>query len=120
MYWVPVGCHGERWFRVIANPVPTGAACDQELLPEVIHDTIHGENNRIEGNHGRLKARLRPMRGLRVGRAARNVPLAANLRRFEVGTHDLGLYDGGSKSGTTVSTGFSQANRAGPAFLAQW
>ena len=105
---------------VIANPVPTGAACDQELLPEVTHDTIQGENNRIEWDHGRLKARLRPMRSLRMGRAARNVPLAANLQRFEVGTHDLGLYDGGSKSGTTVSKGMPPANRTGLAFLAQW
>ena len=34
-----------------------------ELLPGVVHDTVQYANNRIENDHGRLKARLRPMRG---------------------------------------------------------
>jgi len=34
-----------------------------ELLPDAIHDTEQYSNNRIENDHGRLKARLRPMRG---------------------------------------------------------
>jgi IS6 family transposase len=41
-----------------------------ELLPEVLHDTRQYANNRIEWDHGRLKARLRPMRGLRTDRSA--------------------------------------------------
>jgi IS6 family transposase len=34
-----------------------------DLLPEVLHDTSQYANNRIECDHGRLKARSRPMRG---------------------------------------------------------
>jgi IS6 family transposase len=35
-----------------------------DLLPEVLHDTSQFANNRIECDHGRLKARHLPMRGL--------------------------------------------------------
>jgi IS6 family transposase len=36
-----------------------------ELLPAALHDTTQYANNRVEADHGRLKARLRPMRGLK-------------------------------------------------------
>ena len=36
-----------------------------ELLPAAFHDTEAHANNLLETDHGRLKARLRPMRGLR-------------------------------------------------------
>src|SRR5665213_571601 len=36
-----------------------------ELLPAALHDTTPYANNRVEADHGRLKARLRPMRGLK-------------------------------------------------------
>ena len=49
-------------------------------------------NNRIEWDHGRLKARLRPMRGLRTDRTASTVirghPFIQNLRR---GHYELGI-----------------------------
>jgi len=35
-----------------------------ELIPEALHDTEQYSNNRIENDHGRLKARLKPMRGM--------------------------------------------------------
>ena len=35
-----------------------------ELLPTAAHVTEQYANNRVEADHGRLKARLRPMRGL--------------------------------------------------------
>jgi IS6 family transposase len=45
----------------------------------------HRANNRIECDHGRLKARLRPMRGLKQDRSARVViaghALMQNIRR---------------------------------------
>ena len=41
-----------------------------ELLPEAFHNLDHHANNRIEADHGRLKARLRPMRGLKSDRRA--------------------------------------------------
>jgi len=56
-----------------------------ELFPETVHDTEQYSNNRIENDHGRLKARHRPMRGLRTHRTAsvviRGHALIQNLRR---------------------------------------
>ena len=63
-----------------------------ELLPEVLHDTTQYANNRVEWDHGRLKARLRPMRGLRTDRTASTVirghAFVQNLRR---GHYELGV-----------------------------
>jgi IS6 family transposase len=63
-----------------------------DLLPEVLHDTAQFANNRIECDHGRLKARLRPMRGLRTDRTASTVirghAFIQNLRR---GHYELGV-----------------------------
>ena len=41
-----------------------------ELLPNALHDTTQYANNRVEADHGRLKARLRPMRGLKRDQTA--------------------------------------------------
>jgi IS6 family transposase len=63
-----------------------------ELLPEVLHETTQYANNRIEWDHGRLKARLRPMRGLRTDQTASTVirghAFVQNLRR---GHYELGV-----------------------------
>jgi transposase-like protein len=63
-----------------------------ELLPEVLHDTTQYANNRIECDHGRLKSRLRPMRGLRTDRTAtvviRGHAFVQNQRR---GHYELGV-----------------------------
>jgi transposase-like protein len=45
----------------------------EELLPAAWHRTDRYANNGIETDHGRLKARLRPMRGLKQDRSARVV-----------------------------------------------
>jgi len=62
-----------------------------ELLPAAFHDTKVHANNPIETDHGRLKARLRPMRGLKRDRTARVIvaghAFIQNLRR---GFYDLG------------------------------
>ena len=64
---------------------------DVEELPDVLHETTQYANNRIELDHGRLKARLRPMRGPRTDRTAATVirghAFVQNLRRghYEVG-----------------------------------
>ena len=42
----------------------------EELIPAAFHHTGQYENNRCECDHGRLKARLRPMRGLKTDRTA--------------------------------------------------
>jgi transposase-like protein len=63
-----------------------------DLMPSAFHDTAHYANNRIEADHGRLKARLRPMRGLKRDRTARVVirghVLMQNIRR---GHYELGV-----------------------------
>jgi transposase-like protein len=41
-----------------------------EVVPAAWHCTGQYANNRIEADHGRLKARLRPMRGLKQDRSA--------------------------------------------------
>ena len=45
----------------------------EELLPAAWHRTDRHANNRVEADHGRLTARLRPMRGLKQDRSARVV-----------------------------------------------
>jgi IS6 family transposase len=63
-----------------------------ELLPDALHDTTQYSNNRIECDHGRLKSRLRPMRGLRTDQTASVVisghAFIQNLRR---GHYELGV-----------------------------
>jgi transposase-like protein len=56
-----------------------------ELLPAAWHRTDRYANNHIEADHGRLKARLGPMRGLKQDRSAQVIiagyALVQNLRR---------------------------------------
>ena len=56
-----------------------------ELIPSALHTAGQYANNPIEADHGRLKARLQPMRGLKRHRSARTLAaghaLVQNLRR---------------------------------------
>jgi transposase, IS6 family len=56
-----------------------------ELLSAAWHHVERWANNRIEADHGRLKHRLRPMRGLRTDRTAAviiaGLAFVQNLRR---------------------------------------
>jgi len=56
-----------------------------ELVPSALHTMEQYANNRVEADHGRLKARLRPMRGLKRHRSARTLAAGhafmQNLRR---------------------------------------
>jgi hypothetical protein len=86
-----VGEHG-RPVEVVTDMAPSLLRAVDELLPGVCHDTERSRNNRIECDHGRLKARLRPMRGLQRDRSAavviRGHAFVQNLRR---GHYDLGV-----------------------------
>ena len=68
-----------------------------ELLPAAQHVTVRYANNRIEADHGRLKARLRPMRGMKKDRSLRIVATGhafiQNLRRghYELATDATAL-----------------------------
>ena len=57
----------------------------EELVPAAWHNTGQYENTRVECDHDRLKARLRPMRGVKTNRTAsvliRGHAFIRNLRR---------------------------------------
>jgi transposase-like protein len=57
--------------EVTTDKAPVYPAVLEELLPAVWHRTDQYANNRVEADHGRLKARLRPMRGLKQDRSIR-------------------------------------------------
>jgi len=71
--------------EVITDRAPALASAIEELIPAAQHYTGQYENNRVECDHGRLKARLRPMRGLKTHRTASAViqghAFIQNLRR---------------------------------------
>jgi transposase-like protein len=71
--------------EVVTDLAPTYPVVLEELLPTAWHRTDRYANNRIEADHGRLKARLRPMRGLRQEHSARVViaghAFVQNVRR---------------------------------------
>ena len=64
----------------------------EELVAQALHNTVKYANNRVECDHGRLKARLRPMRGLKTDRTASVIieghAFIQNLRR---GHYELGV-----------------------------
>ncbi len=45
----------------------------EELIGDAFHNTDQYASNRVECHHGRLKARLRPMRGLNTDQTASGV-----------------------------------------------
>jgi transposase-like protein len=61
---IALGAHGKP-VEVVADRAPAVRAVIEELIPTAFHNTEQYANNRIEADHGRLKARLRPMRGLK-------------------------------------------------------
>jgi IS6 family transposase len=86
------------------RPSPTEVTTDRaaayprvldELIPAACHVTEQYANNAIEADHGRLKSRLRPMRGLKQLRCARVISAGhafiQNIRRghYELGTEEV-------------------------------
>ena len=85
------------------GPSPTEVTTDRaaaylrvldELVPAACHVTEQYRNNPIEADHGRLKSRLRAMRGLKQLRCARVISAGhafiQNIRRghYELGTEE--------------------------------
>ncbi len=74
-----------RPVEVVTDRAPTYPVVLEELLPAAWHRTDRYANNRVEADHGRLKARLRPMRGLKQDRCAAVIiaghAFVQNLRR---------------------------------------
>jgi IS6 family transposase len=81
--------------EVVTDRAATYPMVLEELLPAAWHRTDRYANNRVEADHGRLKARLRPMRGLKQDRSARVIiaghALVQNLRRghYELAVEEL-------------------------------
>ncbi len=71
--------------EVVTDAAPTYPRVLDELVPAAWHHVEQYANNRIEADHGRLKHRLRSMRGLRTDRTAQviiaGLALIQNLRR---------------------------------------
>ena len=84
--------------EVTTDRAPVYPRVIDELAPAARHVLEQYSNNRMEADHGRLKARLRPMRGLKTIRSLRTIAaghaFVQNLRRghyeltIELPTHD--------------------------------
>ena len=83
-FTVALTVHGDPG-EVITDRAPALANAIEELVPAALHNTGQYQNNRVECDHGRLKARLRPMRGIKTNRTASVViqghAFIQNLRR---------------------------------------
>jgi transposase-like protein len=84
--------HGPRPAEVSTDRAPTYPRVLDELVPSACHVVEQYANNPVEADHGRLKSRLRPMRGLKRLRSARVIctghAFVQNVRR---GHYELGL-----------------------------
>src|SRR5262249_52039469 len=71
--------------EVVTDAAPVYPAVLDELIPSAWHHVEQYANNPIEADHGRLKHRLRPMRGLRTDQTAQVIiaghAFMQNLRR---------------------------------------
>jgi hypothetical protein len=71
--------------EVTTDRAPAYPRVLDELVPSALHVMEQYANNPVEADHGRLKARLRPMRGLKRHRSARILAaghaFVQNLRR---------------------------------------
>jgi transposase-like protein len=84
--------HSPRPAEVSTDRAPAYPRVVDELLPSACHVMQQYANNAVEADHGRLKSRLRPMRGLKQLRCARVITsghaFVQNIRR---GHYELGL-----------------------------
>jgi DDE domain len=87
-----IGTTKVRPAEVVTDWAPVYPLALEELLPAAWHRTDRYANNRVEADHGRLKAWLRPMRGLKQDRSAKVMlvghAFVQNLRR---GHYELAL-----------------------------
>ena len=71
--------------EVITDAARIYPALLEDLIPSAWHHVERHANNPIEANHGQLKHRLRPMRGLRTDRTGQVIiaghAFMQNLRR---------------------------------------
>ena len=84
--------HGTRPSEMSTDRAPAYPRVLDELLPAACQVVEQYANNPIEADHGRLKARLRPMRGLRKLRSARVISTGhAFVQDLRRGHYELGV-----------------------------
>jgi IS6 family transposase len=75
---------------VVTDRAATYPIVLEDLLPAAWHCTERYANNRVEADHGRLKSRLRPMRGLKQDRNASVVVVGhAFVQNIRQGHYEL-------------------------------
>jgi transposase-like protein len=78
--------------EVTTDQAPVYPGVLEELVPAAWHRTDRYANNRVECDHGRLKARLRPMRGFKQDRSARAVIVGhAFIQNVRRGHYELAV-----------------------------
>jgi transposase-like protein len=96
--------------EVVTDAAPVYPGVLDELLPSAWHHVEQYANNPIEADHGQLKRRLRPMRGLQTYRSAQVViaghAFMQNLRR---GHYELG---GDARPALRVAAAFTELAHA--------
>jgi transposase, IS6 family len=84
--------HGPRPTEVSTDRAPAYPRVIEELLPAACHVTEQYANNPVESDHSRLKARLRPMRGLKRLRSTRVISTGhAFIQNIRRGHYELGV-----------------------------
>jgi transposase, IS6 family len=84
--------------EVTTDRAPVYPAVLEELLPASLHRTDQYANNRVEADHGRLKTRLRPMRGLKQDRSARVIIVGhAFIQNIRRGHYELAVDERASR-----------------------
>jgi transposase-like protein len=94
--------------EVTTDTAPIYPAVLEELLPAAWHRIDRYANHRVECGHARLKARLRPMRGLKQDRSARVVM---------VGTGSSSTFDADTMSWPRTRRRIGGGGRVRPAHL---
>jgi transposase, IS6 family len=83
--------HGTHPSEVTTDNASAYSRVLDELVPAACHLTERYGNNLIEADHGRLKARLRPMRGLKQFRSIRVISVGhAFVQNVRRGHYELG------------------------------
>ena len=83
--------HGSSPIEVTTDRAAAYPRVLDELAPAACHVTEQYGNNSIEADHGRLKSRLRPMRGLQQLRCVQVIPAGhAFIQNIRRGHYELG------------------------------
>ena len=64
----------------------------EDLVPQALHNTVKYADNRVDCDHTRLNARLRPMHALKTDRKARAVIAGhAHIQNLRRGDYEVGV-----------------------------